>query len=122
MGTETSAFRAHLYMNLEKLLHTDDTDVTDKRQINLMDKAPAIWEEIPLAARIFAVIDVWDALTSDRPYRPAWPRDKARDLIREEAGGHFDPCVVEKFLEMKILNQPSPSGTKELGCIAGGHS
>ena len=59
-------------------------------------------EEIPLAARIFAVIDVWDALTSDRPYRPAWPREMARNLIREEAGRHFDPCVVEIFLGMEI--------------------
>lgn len=57
-------------------------------------------EEIPFSARIFAVIDVWDALTSDRPYRPAWSREMARNLIREEAGSHFDPRVVEKFLEM----------------------
>ena len=57
-------------------------------------------EEIPLAARIFAVVDVWDALTSDRPYRRAWPRDKARAYIRDEAGRHFDPQVVEKFLEL----------------------
>lgn len=62
-------------------------------------------EEIPLSARIFAVIDVWDALTSDRPYRPAWPREMARNLIRDEAGRHFDPRVVEKFLEM------NPEGT-----------
>lgn len=63
-------------------------------------------EEIPLSARIFAVIDVWDALTSDRPYRPAWPRDMARDLIREEAGRHFDPRVVEKFLEVNLEETP----------------
>jgi putative nucleotidyltransferase with HDIG domain len=55
-------------------------------------------EEIPLAARIFAVIDVWDALTSDRPYRPAWPRERALVHIRDEAGRHFDPAVVEAFL------------------------
>jgi HD-GYP domain-containing protein (c-di-GMP phosphodiesterase class II) len=55
-------------------------------------------EEIPLAARIFAVVDVWDALCSDRPYRPAWPPDKALEYIREQAGKHFDPRVVEAFL------------------------
>lgn len=59
-------------------------------------------EEIPLSARIFAVIDVWDALTSDRPYRPAWSRETARNQIREEAGRHFDPRVVEKFLELEM--------------------
>ena len=58
-------------------------------------------EEIPLAARIFAVVDVWDALTgSDRPYRKAWPREKAVEYIRSQAGKHFDPRVVEMFLAM----------------------
>jgi PAS domain S-box-containing protein/putative nucleotidyltransferase with HDIG domain len=57
-------------------------------------------EEIPLAARIFAVVDVYDALTSERPYRPAWPREKALEYIREESGKHFDPRVVELFLSL----------------------
>lgn len=57
-------------------------------------------EQIPLAARIFAVADVWDALTSDRPYRPAWPQDKALDYIRQQAGTHFDPEVVRVFFEV----------------------
>jgi response regulator RpfG family c-di-GMP phosphodiesterase len=55
-------------------------------------------EGIPLAARIFAVIDVWDALCSDRPYRKAWPKRKARAYIRSLAGVHFDPKVVDHFL------------------------
>ena len=55
-------------------------------------------EEIPLAARIFAVVDVWDALRSDRPYRPAWPAEKVRAYIQEEAGKQFDPRVVDMFL------------------------
>jgi putative nucleotidyltransferase with HDIG domain len=59
-------------------------------------------EEIPLAARIFAVIDVWDALCSDRPYRKGWPKEKARDLIRNDAGSHFDPKVVAAFLELGL--------------------
>ena len=57
-------------------------------------------EEIPLAARIFAVTDVWDALCSDRPYRPAWLKDEVREHIRSLAGTHFDPEVVEMFLKM----------------------
>src|SRR5690606_14620254 len=48
-------------------------------------------EEIPLAARLFAVVDVYDALTSDRPYRAAWPRARALEYIRDSAGSHFDP-------------------------------
>jgi putative nucleotidyltransferase with HDIG domain len=54
-------------------------------------------EEIPLAARIFAVVDVWDAVTSDRPYRAAWTQEKAMELLKTEAGKQFDPQVVEKF-------------------------
>lgn len=54
-------------------------------------------EEIPLAARLFAILDVWDALTSDRPYRKAWSREKALAHIREQAGKHFEPRLVELF-------------------------
>jgi len=57
-------------------------------------------EEIPLTARIFAVGDVWDALTNERPYRPAWPDSKAIEYIRENSGIHFDPQVVEIFLKI----------------------
>lgn len=57
-------------------------------------------EEIPLAARIFAVVDVYDALLSDRPYRPAWPPERALAYLREQAGSHFDPQVVEAFLNI----------------------
>jgi len=57
-------------------------------------------EEIPLAARIFAVVDVWDALRSGRPYREAWSDEKALEHIKEESGKHFDPRVVEAFLEV----------------------
>lgn len=52
-------------------------------------------ERIPLAARVFAVIDVWDALSSPRPYREAWPQERIYSYIREESGSHFDPHVVE---------------------------
>jgi HD-GYP domain-containing protein (c-di-GMP phosphodiesterase class II) len=57
-------------------------------------------EEIPLPARIFAIADVWDALTSDRPYRKAWSDKQALDYILEQSGKHFDPRVVKAFLEM----------------------
>jgi len=57
-------------------------------------------EEIPLAARLFAVADVYDALTSDRPYRKAWSREDAIAYIRQQAGTCFDPRVVEVFLEL----------------------
>jgi HD-GYP domain-containing protein (c-di-GMP phosphodiesterase class II) len=57
-------------------------------------------EQIPLAARLFAVVDVWDALLSDRPYRPGWPREQALAYIRSQAGAYFDPQVVKAFLRM----------------------
>jgi HD-GYP domain-containing protein (c-di-GMP phosphodiesterase class II) len=56
--------------------------------------------EIPLAARIFAVVDVWDALSSDRPYRNAWPQDKVVQYLMDESGKHFDPAVVRKFVNL----------------------
>ena len=57
-------------------------------------------ELIPLAARIFAIVDVYDALTSDRPYRAAWTHETALKYIQEQSGKHFDPQVVSTFLEM----------------------
>ena len=57
-------------------------------------------EEIPLAARLFAVVDVWDAVLSERPYHQAWSQERALQLIEEEAGRHFDPQVVAVFLQM----------------------
>ena len=57
-------------------------------------------ERIPLPARIFAVVDVWDALLSDRPYRKAWSEEKVLEHIQEQAGKHFDPAVVETFLKL----------------------
>jgi PAS domain S-box-containing protein len=56
--------------------------------------------EIPISARIFAVVDVWDALTSDRPYRPAWTARQALEYIQSETGKHFDPQVVDAFLHL----------------------
>jgi putative nucleotidyltransferase with HDIG domain len=54
-------------------------------------------EEIPIAARVFAVADVLDALTTDRPYRPASPIGVAREMISVESGTHFDPDAIEAF-------------------------
>jgi HD-GYP domain-containing protein (c-di-GMP phosphodiesterase class II) len=57
-------------------------------------------EEIPVTARIFAVVDVFDALTSDRPYRKALSLAEAKGILREERGGHFDPTIVDIFMEI----------------------
>lgn len=59
-------------------------------------------DEIPLAARLFAVVDVWDALTSDRPYRRAWTNENALAYIREQSGKHFDPEIVNLFF--RVIN------------------
>jgi PAS domain S-box-containing protein len=56
-------------------------------------------DHIPLVARIFAVVDVWDALTNDRAYRKKWTKQKARQHIKEQSGKHFDPQVVDVFLK-----------------------
>jgi HD-GYP domain-containing protein (c-di-GMP phosphodiesterase class II) len=61
-------------------------------------------EEIPLQARIFTVVDTWDALCSDRPYRPRWPEDKVRDHIRTLSGTYFDPQVVDIFMQVSQSN------------------
>jgi putative nucleotidyltransferase with HDIG domain len=58
-------------------------------------------EEIPLPARIFSVVDVWDALTSNRPYRQALPKTEVIEYLKECAGTHFDPSVVDAFVKMQ---------------------
>ncbi|MFO3795666.1 MAG: HD domain-containing phosphohydrolase, partial [Anaerolineales bacterium] len=65
-------------------------------------------EAIPLAARIFSIVDVWDALTSDRPYRPAWSPERALEYIRSQAGKMFDPRLVEFFIQHldEIIEEP----------------
>lgn len=57
-------------------------------------------EEIPLVARMFAIVDVWDALRSDRPYRKAWPEEQVLAYLQEQSGKGFDPEVVEQFIIM----------------------
>jgi HD-GYP domain-containing protein (c-di-GMP phosphodiesterase class II) len=75
-------------------------------------------EGIPLAARIFAVVDIWDALTHDRPYREAWPEGRAIAHIRSLAGSHLDPRVVDAFLRLigrgptSATTVPRPVGAK----------
>ena len=70
-------------------------------------------EEIPLAARIFAVVDVWDAVTHIRPYHAAWPPEQALAYLKEQAGQQFDPRVVAEFIRL-IGGQP-PAGKEGLG-------
>jgi PAS domain S-box-containing protein/putative nucleotidyltransferase with HDIG domain len=57
-------------------------------------------EQIPLGARLFAIADVWDALSSDRPYRAAWPREKVIAYILERSGTQFDPAIITAFEKM----------------------
>lgn len=70
-------------------------------------------ERIPLPARIFAIVDVWDALRSNRPYRMAWAEEKALSYIIEQRGVHFDPQVVEAFVQF------SPWKVAEAALLAG---
>jgi putative nucleotidyltransferase with HDIG domain len=62
-------------------------------------------EDIPLAARIFALADVYDALISDRPYRAAWSRERTFEYIREQSGKHFDPGLVAQFFNLMERDQ-----------------
>ena len=64
-------------------------------------------EAIPLEGRICAICDVFDALVSDRPYKRAWPVEMARDEIRAQAGRHFDPRLVDLFLQLEV-EAPEP--------------
>src|SRR6185369_2229797 len=57
-------------------------------------------DAIPLAARLFSVADVYDALSSDRPYRVSWPKPKVIDYLLEERNKAFEPQVVDQFVEM----------------------
>jgi len=69
-------------------------------------------EGITLAARIFAVVDVWDALTSNRPYRDAWPKNRALEYILEQTGKHFEPRILDIFSTIikREPKEPSMSG------------
>ena len=75
-------------------------------------------EEIPLAARLFALVDTWDTLRSERPYRKAWPENKAREYISERAGKQFDPQLADTFvklLESGKMAKPKTSNGPLLG-------
>jgi|APCry1669189070_1035195.scaffolds.fasta_scaffold02716_4 PAS domain S-box-containing protein len=61
-------------------------------------------EEIPLAARIFAIVDVWDALRSDRPYRQAWTEEQVRAYLQSQSGTHFEPRIVDAFLSILAIS------------------
>jgi hypothetical protein len=61
-------------------------------------------EDIPLEARIFSVVDVWDALLSERPYRPAWEQTRIAAYICSQAGSQFDPRVVKAFIALGYLS------------------
>lgn len=63
--------------------------------------------QIPLAARLFAIVDVYDALSSDRPYREAWPHQKIVQYLQEESRKFFDPQIVDVFLSMISTHENS---------------
>jgi PAS domain S-box-containing protein len=69
-------------------------------------------EQIPLAARIFAVVDVWDALRSDRPYHASWPVERAREELRSSSGTHLEPRIVETFLRMEAAGEFGEPGNR----------
>ncbi len=75
-------------------------------------------EAIPLAARIFAVVDVFDALTSKRPYKPALPRQEALDILRRDAGSHFDPRLVGVFCAIADALHEEIAATPDAGVEA----
>jgi HD-GYP domain-containing protein (c-di-GMP phosphodiesterase class II) len=62
-------------------------------------------EEIPFSARIFALADVWDAVTNERPYKEVWSEEKAKAHLRQQSGIHFDPTLVELFLDILEGNE-----------------
>jgi putative two-component system response regulator len=78
--------------------------------------------QIPLAARIIAIVDAYDAITSERRYKKAHPHEKAVEIIRSEAGRHFDPVLVEAFLrkepEIQALREKSDAGEMLAGTIS----
>ena len=59
-------------------------------------------EAIPIEGRIVAIVDVFDALTSERPYKEAWPVEKALEEIEQQSGKQFDPVLIEAFLQIKV--------------------
>jgi putative nucleotidyltransferase with HDIG domain len=66
-------------------------------------------EQIPIAARIFALVDVWDALSCDRPYRTAWPPEQVHAHLRSLAGSHFDPRIAAVFLDSVLAERTQPA-------------
>ncbi len=74
--------------------------------------AGLVGAEIPLAGRITTLADVWDTLTHERPYKPAWDEDRALAEITAQAGAHFDPRIVEAFLaiDRRLLHEPAAEG------------
>jgi putative two-component system response regulator len=61
-------------------------------------------EEIPFVARIFSIVDVWDAMTNDRPYRKAIPHEEVISYLMDQSGRYFDPNVVDGFLRVLNMN------------------
>lgn len=67
--------------------------------------------EIPLLARLFSVVDVFDALSSRRPYKPAWPRERVVEVVRAGSGRNFDPDITRVFLKLLVGSPPAVAQT-----------
>jgi len=76
--------------------------------------------QIPICARIFSVVDVWDALKSERPYRAGWPEEKISEHIRSSSGTQFDPQVVDAFMQTPMLGKRDKARTGTVFPNAGG--
>ena len=79
-------------------------------------------ERIPLAARIFAAVDIWDALSYDRPYRRAWPQARVREHLHSLSGTHLDPRVVNAFLGMLAAAEPASPASPAVSSSAAPNS
>jgi len=95
------ALHHHRYFNGEGY-PTDFSEISQESDIRA---APLSGTDIPLEARIVTLADVFDALTSARSYKPPWPMDRTLAFMRRQAGGMFDPEVVEAFMEIPEVAQ-----------------
>jgi putative two-component system response regulator len=74
--------------------------------------------DIPVVARVVALADVFDVLTHVRPYKEAWPVEKALDEVRRERGAHFDPDVVDAFMRLDHPALRFPTGASTIASLA----
>ena len=79
------------------------TQVTQENAVSMVNGTPLAGEDIPLAARIVALADVFDALSSKRVYKKAWSEEEVLAEIQAQSGKHFDPEIVQAFMEIQPI-------------------